>query len=405
MKRLFLLLLLAVTTSGAAAQTDSLSSFYALLNRTREFVKQGDFASCVKCYEEAEKVFAGLSDSLRMEFSDDGELYGGFYYTKVCYLSLAGRRRAAVETFERYADRVIGREEVDLPWICQDPDLDNIRSDKRFRRVVERLSQYGDYKSILCDAAAYRADSVDTMPRFRYAAPNDRNLVRLRRKFNLDSIAGAGDEIAKILNLMTWVHDAVRHDGGSDNPSEKNAEAMIELCRREGRGVNCRMLAQILNECYLAMGFKSRFVTCMPRKLFNDCHVINAVYSATLDKWVCVDPTFNAYVMDENGTLLSIAEVRERLRDGRPLVLNEDANWNRKSAQTKEYYLDYYMAKNLYYVICSEWSMYNTETRCEGRPRMTYIALVPEGFRPDESEVQLTSDDRRFWQSPYEETN
>lgn len=402
---LLLLLLLAVTTSGAAAQTDSLPPFDALLNRAREFVKQGDYASCVKCYEEAEKVFAELPDSLRTQFSDDGELFGGFYYNKACYLSMAGRRKAAVETFEHYADRVIGREEVDFPWICQDSDLDNIRSDKRFRRVLERLSQYGDYKSVLCSAAPYRADSVDTMPRFRYAAPNDRNLVRLRRKFDLDSIAGAGDEISKILNLMTWVHDAVRHDGGSDNPSERNAEAMIELCRREGRGVNCRMLAQILNECYLAMGFKSRFVTCMPRKLFNDCHVINAVYSATLDKWVWVDPTFNAYVMDENGTLLSIAEVRERLRDGRPLVLNEDANWNRKEAETKEHYLDYYMAKNLYYVVCSEWSMYNTETRCEGRPRMSYVALVPEGFRPDESAVQLTSDDRRFWQSPYEETN
>ena len=269
MKRLFLLLLLAVTTSGAAAQTDSLPPFDALLNRAREFVKQGDYASCVKCYEEAEKVFAELPDSLRTQFSDDGELFGGFYYNKACYLSMAGRRKAAVETFEHYADRVIGREEVDFPWICQDSDLDNIRSDKRFRRVLERLSQYGDYKSVLCSAAPYRADSVDTMPRFRYAAPNDRNLVRLRRKFDLDSIAGAGDEISKILNLMTWVHDAVRHDGGSDNPSERNAEAMIELCRREGRGVNCRMLAQILNECYLAMGFKSRFVTCMPRKLFN----------------------------------------------------------------------------------------------------------------------------------------
>lgn len=405
MKRLFLLLLLAVTASGAAAQTDSLPPFDALLNRAREFVKQGDYASCVKCYEEAEKVFSELPDSLRTQFSDDGELFGSFYYNKACYLSMAGRRKAAVGAFERYADRVIGREEVELPWIHQDTDLDNIRSDKRFRRVLERLSQYGDYKSVLCSAALYRADSVDTMPRFRYAAPNDRNLVRLRRKFNLDSIAGAGDEISKILNLMAWVHDAVRHDGGSDNPSERNAEAMIELCRREGRGVNCRMLAQILNECYLAMGFKSRFVTCMPRKLLNDCHVINAVYSATLDKWVWVDPTFNAYVMDENGTLLSIAEVRERLRDGRPLVLNEDANWNRESAQTKEYYLDYYMAKNLYYVVCPERSMYNTETRCEGRPRMSYVALVPEGFRPDESAVQLTSDDRRFWQSPYEETN
>jgi hypothetical protein len=54
--------------------------------------------------------------------------------------------------------------------------------------------------------------------------------------------------------------------------------------------------------------------------------------------------------MDENGVMLSIAEVRERLRTDQPLQLNEDANWNNKSKQTKEYYLDTYMAKNLYYI-------------------------------------------------------
>ena len=405
MKKFALLLLLAAVTCGAAAQTDPLHSFDSLMKRARELVGQGDYASCVRCYEEAEKTFALLPDSVRLRFFYNGELSGNFYYNKACYLSMAGRRKAAVEVFERYADRVVGREEIDYLWICRDTDLDNIRSDKRFRRAVERLSQYGDYRSVLRDAAPYRADSVDMLPRFRYAAPNDRNLVRLRRKFNLDSIAGAGDEISKILNLMTWVHDAVRHDGGSENPSERNAESMIELCRREGRGVNCRMLAQILNECYLAMGFKSRFVTCMPRTLLNDCHVINAVYSVTLDKWVWVDPTFNAYVMDEDGALLSVAEVRERLRDGRPLVLNEDANWNREEAETKEHYLDYYMAKNLYYLVCPEFSIYNTETRHEGCPPMSYVALVPDGFCPDGTTMLLTSDDRRFWPSPYEEVS
>ena len=49
-----------------------------------------------------------------------------------------------------------------------------------------------------------------------------------------------------------------------------------------------------------------------------------------------MDPTFNAYVKDEHGNLLSIAEVRERLITDQPLYLNEDANWNNKSKQTKE---------------------------------------------------------------------
>ena len=128
------------------------------------------------------------------------------------------------------------------------------------------------------------------------------------------------------------------------------------------------------------MGFKSRFVTCMPRKMVNDCHVINVVYSATLDKWVWVDPTFDAYVVDENGVMLSIQEVRERMRDGRPYFLNEDANWNNESPQTQKHYLDTYMAKNLYYLVCSDRSEFDTETWCEGKHPIYYVALIPEGY-------------------------
>lgn len=42
--------------------------------------------------------------------------------------------------------------------------------------------------------------------------------------------------------------------------------------------------------------------------------------------------------MDENGIMLSVQEVRERLRDGRPVILNEEANWNNQQKITKEYY-------------------------------------------------------------------
>lgn len=40
--------------------------------------------------------------------------------------------------------------------------------------------------------------------------------------------------------------------------------------------------------------------------------------------------------MDENGTMLSIPEVRERMRTGLPLVLNKEANWNNKQKPLKK---------------------------------------------------------------------
>jgi len=219
----------------------------------------------------------------------------------------------------------------------------------------------------------------EPLPVFTYQSATNPNLDTLRKTFNLDSIAGAGNEISRILNLMHWMHNLVPHDGGHGNPAEMNAKSMIAVCAKEKRGLNCRGLAMALNECYLALGYKSRYVTCLPKDslgIDNDCHVINMVYSTELKKWLWIDPTFDAYVMNEKGELLSIAEVRERIIDGRPLILNPEANWNHKISQTKESYLYSYMAKNLYMLECAVSSEYDTETRVPGKS-ISYVKLMP----------------------------
>lgn len=293
---------------------------------------------------------------------------------------------------------------LDDYWnLATDDDMKSLKDNRRYQKLMLKMkAQSDDFSKILKQSAGYTKNTAKDIPAFTYMDANDSNLVRIRNYFNLDSIAGTGDEISKIKNLLTWVHNVVRHDGSSMNPKEKNAIAMVEVCKKENRGINCRLMAQLLNECYLAMGFKSRFVTCMPQKMINDCHVINSVYSKTLNKWLWMDPTFNAYVTDEKGNLLGIAEVRERLRNNQPLVLNEDANWNNQSKQTKLYYLDYYMAKNLYYVVCPLRSEFNAETNYDGKVWSDYVALVPEGFLPEKEnrEAFNISDNDYFWQSP-----
>ena len=230
---------------------------------------------------------------------------------------------------------------------------------------------------ILKGAGKYNLTDNRFIPEFTYQLAENPDLQRIRNDLKLDSIAGKGSELSQIFNLMHWVHNLVKHDGNSNNPTLKNAIDLINVCKVENRGVNCRMLATILNECYLAKGIKSRYITCMPKETeFDDCHVINMVYSKEFKKWIWIDPTFDAYVMDEKGNLLGIQEVRERLVNGQALVLNADANWNRENLQTKEDYLENYMAKNLYRLqtpLCSE---YNTET-WKSDKEVTYVELLP----------------------------
>ncbi len=230
---------------------------------------------------------------------------------------------------------------------------------------------------ILKNAGKYDYTDNRFVPKFTYQSAENPNLQKIRQDLKLDSIAGKGSELSQIFNLLHWVHNLVKHDGSSDNPTLKNAIELINVCKVENRGVNCRMLATILNECYLSMGIKSRYITCMPKETkFDDCHVINMVYSKELKKWIWIDPTFDSYVMDEKGNLLGIQEVRERLVKGLPLVLNADANWNRENLQTKEDYLENYMAKNLYRLQTPLVSEYDSETWKSGK-EVTYVELLP----------------------------
>lgn len=240
-------------------------------------------------------------------------------------------------------------------------------------RIAWEESKVDIYKT----GATYNYSDTRSIPKFTYQPKDDPNLIRIRKDLHLDSIAGSGNELSQIFNLMHWVHNLIKHDGNSNNPTLKNAIDLIKVCNAENRGVNCRMMATVLNECYLSMGIKSRYITCMPRETeFDDCHVINMVYSNDLNKWIWIDPTFEAYVMDDEGNLLGIQEVRERLIHGQPLVLNADANWNRTNLQTKAYYLEYYMAKNLYRLESPLVSEYNTETKENGKV-VSYIELLP----------------------------
>lgn len=245
--------------------------------------------------------------------------------------------------------------------------------------ALTRIIYVPSYLETLKKGSKYNKSDGRPIPNFTYQTSDNPNLVSLRKTFKLDSIAGTGNEVSQILNLLHWMHNLVPHDGQNGNPAIMNAMDMINICKRDKRGLNCRGLAMALNECYLSLGFKSRYVTCLPKDslgIDSDCHVINMVYAKSLNKWLWIDPTNDAYVMNEKGELLSVQEVRERLINDQPLILNPDANWNHKSSTLKEDYLYNYMAKNLYILECAVSSEYNTETMEKGKI-LSYVQLLP----------------------------
>ncbi|MCG2617072.1 transglutaminase-like domain-containing protein [Terrimonas sp. NA20] len=310
-------------------------------------------------------------------------------YNLSCTYALLGKKQQALD----YLEKSIQQGYSNYQHIQADKDLDGLRAEPRYVSMIRPLRETGDYLYILKKAGAYNHGDRRPLPAFTYQSASAPELIALQKAFNLDSVAGSGNELSKVLNLLHWVHELIPHDGNHENPVVKNAMSMIAVCKKDDRGLNCRGLATVFNEACLAVGFKSRMVTCLPKDSLGtdpDCHVINMVYLPLAKKWIWADPTNDAYVMNEKGEVLGIAEVRRSIIEGRQLILNPTANWNHRQSTTKENYLYHYMAKNLYILQCPVSSAYDIETAAAGKT-IEYIQLNPlDYFRQTPDKTQRT---------------
>jgi len=325
-----LLLVLFVSMQQLIAQTTPSQKIDEFLKQKADGFDIAYDNKDVKTYNSLLSEYLVLHENLPTnEKKERSYELSNIYYNLSCIYSLLDNKISAINSLKNAMDAGYNN----YGHVQLDTDLDNIRKEKEFIVLNNKLKLTGDYLFILKRANKYNLSDSRPLPKFNYQSSDNPNLMALRKGFNLDSIAGQGNDVLKILNLLQWVHNLIPHDGNHDNPEVKNALSMINVCKKDDRGLNCRGLALVLNECYLAMGIKSRIVTCYPKdilKIDPDCHVINSVYSESLKKWLWIDPTFNAFVMNENGEMLSIEEVRERLINDKILILNPNANWNNK---------------------------------------------------------------------------
>jgi hypothetical protein len=304
----------------------------------------------------------------------------------------------SVSSFEKAVDDGFS----DYALAESDPHLVVIRQSSVFEPECRKMAEHGVYLTLLRNCGSYDKHASPRDLKFSYVDPSQPHLAALRREEGLDSVAGNGDERSRIIRLMRWAHDIVPHIGTHPEPRDRTAIDLISVSHRENRGLDCGALARILNEAYLAEGFASRVIDCMPSDTAEiEHHIITSVYMRSIGKWVWMDPTNEAYITDERGEMLGVEEIRARLIADGNMYLNPEANWNHTISFTAEKYIYEYLPKNLYWFHCP----LNSGT---AGGRYDYIALMPSGYRPyGKKPVQLsagkayfTSDARYFWQSP-----
>jgi hypothetical protein len=236
---------------------------------------------------------------------------------------------------------------------------------------------------------------------FTYCDASDSSLVSLRTQFRLDSIAGDGCEMTRITNLLHWVHTTLRHDGNVEVPQGYRVATLLARPPAENHGVNCGVLAEVMNEVFLAAGFKSRRIVCLPYDTSDvDCHSINTVWSERDGKWLYVDPTFEGTFRNAKGEYLSIAEVREAMVRGDSLAINNDLNWNGQPHDRAAYFR--YIAKNLFRFACIS---HSGPASGEQRTTMHRVSLNPSGYSTTpigetDATGQYTGNVAAFWEPP-----
>lgn len=406
-KRLFTIMILAFHIFGASltaqAQDARLIQLQnvseQLFGQFRELAISGKYAEAIVPLKELIAIFDTTTVYKDVTLNIPKETFdqqkAEYQYNLACCYAKLGKKKLAMETLSTAVDNGYR----DYKIMVNDNDLVSLRKDKKYQALLNKVKERHPFQ-LLKNCNAYKAEEETVIPKFEYQPKEHGNLQLVRDYFKLDTIPGKDNELEHIKNLLHFVHDNIPHNGRLRTVCEYDAIDIYNYSKTTGNGVNCRMLALTLCDVYLAMGYKARVVTCMPANPYDaDCHVINTVWSETMQKWLYVDPTMDAWVMDENGSMLSIAEVRERLIDGRELVLCPTANWNHEQTQTKEYYLEEYMAKNLYYFVCKKRSFFNQESIFRNTDNED-IRLIPAGFENSNYQCVTTTDPNRFWAKP-----
>ena len=157
-----------------------------------------------QAYEKRDlKAYGQLLDEFKSKYNQlpaaDQKLYATYlidgYYNFSCTYSLLKDKGPALD----YLDKAIKAGYVNYMHIQEDSDLDNIRKDPAFVKLVFPLRKTGDYMYIIKNAKAYNPNDKRPIPTFTYQSANDPNLVILRKTFKLDSIAGAGNEVYRCI--------------------------------------------------------------------------------------------------------------------------------------------------------------------------------------------------------------
>jgi hypothetical protein len=216
---------------------------------------------------------------------------------------------------------------------------------------------------------------------------SNENFLILKSKYELDKVAGNGNDLSKALNILFWLCEHTYHKGDYDNHVPMNSLDLLEYSfDKYDRGINCLNLSFILTECFLSIGLPANTVRILPFSYKDtDNHVVTHVYIKSIGKWIMLDPTWCGYFSDADGNILDLFETRTIFVDNKDVYLNDGFSYNGQNLinnlEEVQWYKRY-MAKNLFFFNLNEISTFGQDNAGKA------LYVSPEGFDPFENTIK-----------------
>jgi hypothetical protein len=253
---------------------------------------------------------------------------------------------------------------------------------ENYRFLLKKFSAYSDEKAVWPSSFSCKN------------AGSDGALRTLKEKYSLDKLTHHKTDVDACLRAMDWTFARLLHREFSEFTGSLHALEILDFSRTNRVTVNCLCHATVLTEVLLAMGFKARSISCLPIDVVPaDNHVVTAVFIPSLDKWVMLDSALCCYVTDENGAMLSIPEIRQRLVDDAPLeVRTYNRLQNAKSPDSGYSAFDAdeyrsYLYKNFFrFVSCA------VQCASPAPGDTLYYHLIPDGYLAHNTEQKNSSE-------------
>jgi hypothetical protein len=200
----------------------------------------------------------------------------------------------------------------------------------------------------------------------------------LKSKYKIEKIAGNGSEFTKAKRLVANFAHRLNHNVFYDNHIDTNSIALLEYSLdNENHGINCLNKSKIIVECLLALGIYSRRVKMYPYSPYDiDNHVVVELFDATLNKWIMIDPSQSAYMIDDDWMPLSISEYRYKLAYRHPtsaISITQKHSGDFSDLLEKNEDINFYYSKNMVHF---ELEAIN----CFGGDHWGTLHIWPKGF-------------------------